>query len=148
MNQEQPSPLWLRFVVAGQRLRNTSPTMWPLVVQLVEGAAEPDSLTTDDLRELATIAAHTAWASPPSLPASGPPVSPARALNDWRLVDHEALGVSIGRMEMLTPESVAAIAHWARGVARARREPNIACPPRPPVVDQLLVEVQTSADQG
>ena len=148
MNQEQPSPLWLRFVVAGQRIRQTVPGLWPLVVQLVEGAAEPESLTDSDLRELATIAAHTAWATPPERPSSGPPITPKRALADWCMVDSDAVAVPLARMEMLTAESLSQIAHWARAVARSRREPNFVLPRRPPVIDQLLAEVQHPADKG
>ena len=148
MNHEQPSPLWLRFVVAGQRIRQTAPALWPLVVQLIEGAAEPDALTDDDLRELATIAAHTAWAMPSARPSLERAIPPRRVLADWRMIDSEALAVPLERIEMLTPESLAEIAHWARAVARSRREPGLAHPSRPPIIDQLLTEVQTSSDRS
>ena len=138
------SRLWWRFLAAGQQLRQRAPLLFPLVVELVEGVAEPDGLTNDDLIELAATAAHTAWSLPAPAPAppAGPVIPPARALADWRLVDEEAHAVPLDRMEMLGPEFVAQIAEWARAVARARKDPAITVPLRPPIVEQLLAEVE------
>ena len=72
--------------------------------------------------------------------ASIPPISPARALADWQLIDPEAHIVPLDRVEMLMPESLAQIAEWARALARSRTDPSIGIPPRPPIIDQLLVE--------
>lgn len=136
--------MWSRFIAAGRRLQSETPELWPLLVQLIEGAAEPEALTGEDLHELAAVAAHTAWTlpAPRAAPISMPPISPARALADWQLIDQEAHAVPLKRMEMLMPESLALIAEWARAVARSRTDPSIDIPPTPPIAVQLLVEIR------
>ena len=143
------SRLWSRFVAAGQQLQQDVPELWPLVVELIAGVAEPEGLTAEDLYELAAIALHTSWSVPTSAPSrpAGPLASPGKVLADWRLVDHEALAVPLERMEMLMHESVAEIAAWARAVARARTDPSITIPQRPAIVEQLLSEVEQPSNK-
>ena len=133
--------MWSRFVAAGRQLQAKAPGLWPLVVQLVEGAAEPDSVSVEDLQELAATAMHRAWTMP-TTPFQVRPIPPSRALSDWRLVDSEAHAVTVERIEMLTPESIAEIAQWARAVAEARRDEFATIHhPRPAVAEQLLAEL-------
>lgn len=71
---------------------------------------------------------------------------PARVRADWGLVEREARAISLAQIERLDSETLAQIAGWSRAVARARRNPAIELPPRPPILDKLLAEHQHAAD--
>jgi len=143
MSPENAAALWSRFVVAGQRIQHSAPAIWPHVVELIEITADPDSITSDDLEELGGEAIFLALSAPP--PGPVPEIAPGEVLTAWRLVEREALDVEPERVALLDGKSLAEIHHWARMVAAARTDAAAEVPPRPPVAEQLLAEVELAA---
>lgn len=140
MNPENAAAWWSRFVVAGQRIQERSPRVWPLLVELIESAAAPDAIAIEDLHELAEEAMVIALRAPsPVAPSS---LAPDEVLTAWRLVDGDALDIQLERVALLDAVSLAEIHGWARMVAAARSDVTIVIPPRPAVAEQLLAEVE------
>jgi len=143
MSPEDAAVWWSRFVAAGQRMQHNAPELWPLIVELLECAAEPDLMTAEDLHDLVGHAICLAASAPE--PAPPPPLTPDEVLTSWRLVERDALDVELERVALLDPGSLAEIHHWASMVVAARTDAAAEVPPRPPAAEQLLSEVELAA---